>query len=109
MIELVLLASGPQVTGDQMDVTGTRMATSEQLTTNCGIFGEAAALQLFRIYGRFVIVELADQVVTIRNCRPAEERVRLPLHRPLAFRNALALMGCCAIRRTMSCGVWRVG
>src|SRR5581483_5493068 len=75
-----------------MDVAGARMTTAEQLTADGGIFREAAALQLYRIYRRFVIIELPNEVIAVCNCRPAEKWIGLPLHGALAFRNALALM-----------------
>jgi hypothetical protein len=84
------------------------MTTRQQLATDRRILREAATLQLLRSDGRFVVIELTDQVVAMCNGRPAEKRVRLPLHGTLAFRNTLSLMGCGVRRPTVDCEIRRI-
>jgi hypothetical protein len=68
------------------------MTAREQLPADFSECSQAAARQVIKVDGAFVVVELAHQVLAAADVRPAEERVGLQLHGSLAVGDALAVV-----------------
>lgn len=68
------------------------MAAGEEFAADFGKRSEAAAGEVGKVDGTFVVVELADQELTRADVSPAEKRIRLQLHGALTGSYALAIV-----------------
>ena len=68
------------------------MAAGQQLAADFGVRLKAGAGQVIEVDGALVVVELAHQVLTPADVRPAKKWIGLQLHGALSLGYALAVV-----------------
>src|SRR5580698_4020641 len=79
------------------------MAASEQFTAHLGIFQQSKALQICDFNICLMVIQLAHQILAIRNRRPTKKWIGEKLHGALPIRNTLSL-----VMRSMIFKIFRV-
>src|ERR1700744_2719278 len=79
------------------------MAASEQFTAHLGIFKQSKTLQICDFNICLMVIQLAHQILAIRNRRPTQKWIGEKLHGALPIRNTLSL-----VMRSMIFKIFRV-